>query len=933
MKRARRKGRSLGWERWILGLALSAAGLCGVVHAEEPKLPADHVNWLGRATHKGQVTDADRGWWSFRPLARVTPPKVRDEAWVRTPVDRFVLAAMEAKGVRPAPEAPARTLARRAALDVTGLPPSPEDVEAFERDGAPDAWDRWVARLLASPAHGERWARHWLDVARFAESSGFEHDYDRPNAFHYRDFVIRAFNADLPFDDFVRWQLAGDEHDAGNPMAMMATGFLGAGVFPTQITANEVERTRYDAMDDMLATTGTAFLGLTVGCARCHDHKFDPIPARDYYRLLSTFTTTVRAEVDVDMDPEGYRRAKAIHDAERRPLEEALRRYEADVLPGRLDAWVASGGPARLAEPAWELVVPTEAKSRAGAMLRPLGDGSFLAEGKNGDTDRYTFVSRTTARGVRALRVEALAHPSMTRGGPGRADNGNIGLSRVRAWVRPASGGEKREVKFGKAWATFEQNAGGLSVTSALDGERTTGWAVDPKFGEDHAAVFELAEPVGFEGGTEWEVRLEFELNTRHNIGRPRLSLGRSGELALKGAVMPGPVAEALAALRAGRGLDAGARAALMAWWRVEDPGWREASGRLEAHVKAAPKPSTTKVLACAEGYPAVRMHTQGGDFLEATHFLRRGSTEQKDGVATPGLLSVLLRAPEDRWTWRPPEGARHTGRRRTLAAWLTDADQGAGHLVARVIVNRVWQQHFGTGLVATPNDFGTQGARPTHPELLDWLAGELVHGGWRLKPLHRLILESATYRQSAAVDAMKRASDPSNALWSRWTPRRLEAEALRDAMLAASGVLDPAMYGRGTLDPATRRRSVYLTVKRSQLVGDMVAFDAPEPLTSQARRPVTTVAPQALLLMNGPHVRSWAEAMARRAGAGRDADEAVARRMYGLALGRDPTAREQAAALAYVRGRGAADGGARVRAWADVGQVIFGLDEFAYLE
>jgi len=923
--------RGVGW-RW---LALGAAWVACALPGEEPKPPADHVNWLGRATHKGVVTDADRAWWAFQPLARATPPAVRDEGWVRTPVDRFILAAMEARGVRPAPEAPARVLARRAALDVTGLPPSPEDVAAFERDPAADAWGRWVARLLASPAHGERWARHWLDVARFAESSGFEHDYDRPNAFHYRDFVIRAFNEDLPFDDFVRWQLAGDEHDAGNAMAMMATGFLGAGVFPTQITANEVERTRYDAMDDMLATTGTAFLGLTVGCARCHDHKFDPIPTRDYYRMLSTFTRTVRSEVDVDLDPEGDRRARAAHEAAGRPLAEALRRYEADVLPGKLDAWLASGGAARLPEPAWELMVPTGAQSKAGATLRPLGDGSFLAEGKNGDTDQYTFVARTTSREVRALRVEALAHPSMAKGGPGRADNGNIGLSRVRAWVRPASGGERKEVVFGGARATFEQNAGGLSVKSALDGERTTGWAVDPKFGEDHAAVFDLAEPVGFEGGTEWEVRLEFELNTRHNIGRPRLSLGREAGADPRAAVMPAAVASALAKARAGAALEAGERTALTAWWRVKDPGWSEAAARWEAHQMAAPKPSTTKVLACAEGYPAVRMHTQGGDFLEATHFLRRGSTEMKDGVATPGFLSVLLRGPEDRWAWRPPEGARHSGQRRSLAAWLTDVEAGAGQLAARVIVNRVWQQHFGTGLVATPNDFGTQGARPTHPALLDWLAAELVRGGWRLKPLHALILGSATYRQSSEADAAKREADPSNGLWSRWTPRRLEGEAIRDSMLAASGILDPAMYGRGTLDAGTRRRSVYLTVKRSQLVGDMVAFDAPEPLTSQARRPVTTVAPQALLLLNGPHVRAWAEALARRAGAPQAAGADVARRMYGLALGRAPTGREEAAALGYVSGRvaGSDDGPARLRAWADVAQVIFGLNEFAYME
>jgi len=386
-----------------------------------------------------------------------------------------------------------------------------------------------------------------------------------------------------------------------------------------------------------------------------------------------------------------------------------------------------------------------------------------LAEGKNGDTDVYTFEATSGLEGVRALRVEALAHPTMNRGGPGRADNANIGLSRIRAWVSPVNGGPSNEVRFATARATFEQNPAGLSVKSALDADRGTGWAVDPKFGMDHAAVFECAEPLGYPDGTRWFVRLEFGLNTRHNIGRPRLSVATDPGLELKGSGTPAAVAAALEHVRTGKELTETERDVLKAWWKTSDPGWQAVHERLEAHRRAAPTARRERVLVCAEGYPAVRMHTQGADFFPETHFLQRGSTDQKRGVVRPGFLEVLLRGSEERWQKTPEAGARFSNRRRALAEWITDAERGAGHLAARVIVNRLWQHHFGQGLVATSNDFGTQGSRPSHPELLDWLAGELIRGGWRLKPIHQLIVSSAVYRQSSAVDTVRRDADPSN--------------------------------------------------------------------------------------------------------------------------------------------------------------------------
>jgi hypothetical protein len=549
-----------------------------------------------------------------------------------------------AKGMTFNPPADKATLTRRLSLDLTGLPPS---------DGSdlPDLIDN----LLESPRYGERWARHWLDVARYAESTGFEQDYDRPYAYHFRDFVIKALNSDMPYDQFVKWQLAGDEYEPQNPLALAATGFLGAGVFPSQITANEVERTRYDAMDDMLSTTSSAMLGLTVGCARCHDHKFDPFPMRDYYAMLATFTTTTRMNVDV--------------------------------------------------------------------------------------------------------------HP---------------------------------------------------------DGKVTSAVTTKKKKDADTPVI-----------------------------------------------------------------------------------------------------PGATRMMICAEGYEPIVMHTQGDPFFDKTYVLRRGSTDMKEGEAAQGFLQVLSKPGEEkRWQWQPPQDAKYSGRRRSLSNWITDVENGAGALLARVIVNRVWQHHFGTGLVPTANDFGKTGTPPTQPELLDWLAHQLIANGWKLKPLHKMILTSRAWQQSSARDAKKEAADPANGLFMRFVPQRLEAEAIRDSMLAVSGLLDDTMYGPGTRDENSKRRSLYFNIKRSQLIGSMVAFDLPEPLVSQGARPTTTVAPQALILMNSPQARQWAEGLAKRIQNAGDGTKQITM-AYQLCFNRAPTADELATGTAFLQS------GATL---ADYCQVVLSLNEFIYV-
>jgi mono/diheme cytochrome c family protein len=755
-----------------------------VAHLEKPgmpkgaaKLPKDAIDGLARWIDAGVpydsplvdrgtdakrdrsvVTDTDRGFWSFRPLVRHEPPSVTNDSWCRTPVDRFILAKLESKGIKPNPQAEPRKLIRRATFDLTGLPPTPEEIDAFEKDTRPDAYERLLDRLLASPAYGERWARHWLDLARYGESHGYEQDYDRPHAYHYRDFLIRALNDDMPFDRFTRLHVAGDEIEPTNPQALAATGFLGAGTHATQITANQVEKERYDELDDMAATTGTAFLGLTVGCARCHDHKFDPIPTADYYRLLATFTTTVRSEIDVDLDPAASKKAKAVFDAEHTRIVADRERFEREVLPGRVADWL-----------------------------------------------------KTNPR----LPVPSTGH-----------------------------------------WRPFV--AGVDAILTRPTGSRT-------------------------------------------------------------------PAQSAI----------------LAAWYRSGDADWQRLDRRVRDLARLEPKPKLTKVMVTSEGFPAIRFHTQGADFFDKTYQLKRGDLAQKQGEATPGVLSVLSRTPEAeaRWKATPPKGWRTSYRRLGLANWISDVDGGAGHLLARVIVNRLWQHHFGRGIVATPSDFGAQGERPSHPELLDWLATELIRNGWRLKPIHKLLMTSTVYTQSTDDDSSRSRLDPQNTLCWRRPYRRLEGEAIRDSMLAVSGRLDATMFGPGTLDEGMKRRSIYFQIKRSQLIPLMNLFDAPDSLVGIGQRPSTTVAPQALALLNNSQIRSYARGLADRVlPRAKDSSAEAVRYAYRLALGRPPEPDELIATLDFLlaqteryRGDGKAD--ALVLALTDACQMLFCLNEFAYVE
>jgi hypothetical protein len=901
---------------------------------------ADKSPWTER-----KVAENAAEFWSFQPLKIVEPPKVKNEAWPQTPIDRFVLAKLEEKGLAPNDPAERRVLIRRAYYDLIGLPPSPEEIEAFVKDDSPEAYRELVERLLDSPHHGERWGRHWLDVARFAESHGFEQDYDRPYAYHFRDFVIEALNRDMPYDQFVRWQLAGDELAPDDPLALKATGFLGAGVFPTQITANEVERTRYDALDDMAGTTGVAFLGLTIGCARCHDHKFDPIPQADYYRFASIFTTTVRSNIDVNLDPAGFRAAKEAFEREHAPLAEALAAYERNELPARFAAWEKER-PA-VERSGWVVLDAAEMKSRGGATLAKQADGSLLASGTNPQFDTYTFSAQVGAVPITGVRVEALADDSMVKKGPGRASNGNFALTDIKVSVAPAdSPMAAQPLALSNPRATFEQK--GLPIAATIDDDAKSAWAVDPEFGKNHAAIYAAAEPAQATSAAANAEKssarivtfvLKFENNTGHNIGRLRLSVTTApGPLSFDGGIAPEIVAllDKPDEMRTDE-----QRTKLLKWFAPQDDGCRAKNAAVQTHLAKAPKPDIVKVMVCSEGVTPIRHHTQGADFFNETNFLRRGNCDAKEGVATPGYLQVLMRSSDgtDHWQAKPPNGAKTSFRRTALANWITDTEKGAGHLLARVIVNRLWQHHFGRGIVATASDFGKQGTPPTHPELLDYLAAELIRGGWKLKPLHRAMMTSSVYMQSSKHDADREKIDPENVWLWRLTPQRLEAEIIRDAMLATSGALDRTQFGPGTLDESHRRRSIYFMVKRSRLITLMQLFDQPEPLVSVSGRPTTTVAPQALAIMNNPQIREYAKAFAAklRAAAGDSLEKAI-RRGYEIAVGRQPTDEEVADAITFVESQKASYAEAKkpeaeTLALADFCQVLFGLNEFVYIE
>jgi hypothetical protein len=702
-------------------------------------------------TRKGefQITDKDRAHWAFQPVQRPPVPEVKDSGGVRNPIDAFLLARLEARGLKPNPPAQKHELIRRATFDLTGLPPTLAEVEAFLADQSPTAYEAMIDRLLASPRYGEKWGRHWLDLVRFAETNSYERDNPKPNAWRYRDYVIQSFNQDKPYDRFVREQLAGDELPDGGIEGLIATGYYRLGIWDDEPT--DRDQAKYDGLDDLVATTGQVFLGLTVDCARCHDHKIDPIPQKDYYRLLSFFQN--------------------------------INHFR-------------NGGPTD------ETLIETD------------------------PTSRQAFEQRTMEheRQLKDVR-EAIAEIE---------HEFRLGLAR-----KTASNSESAEPKETK----------GVSLAELIqdEGARVLGEQRFQRYRELHRRLSSLS--------------------------RERVA----GDFAL-----------------------------------------------------------------CV---------TEAGPQAAETHVLLRGNPHTPGDKVEPAFLTVLNTPSPSIPT--PPPGAGTTGRRRVLADWISAPDNP---LTARVMANRLWQHHFGRGIVRSPNNFGTQGDKPTHPELLDWLAAELVAQGWRLKPIHRLIVTSNAYQMASSGNAEALAKDPVNDLFWRFDMRRLTGEEIRDAILAVSGTLNlkmagPGVYpeipaevlagqsmpgkGWGKSPPSEQaRRSVYIHVKRSLLMPILESFDLAETDRSTPVRFSTTQPTQALAMLNGAFLNQQAARFADRlqceAGADLDAQVRMALR---LATAREPEAAEVRRGVELIRTFAISEA-----AELDAGRkafclVVLNLNEFLYLD
>ncbi len=899
-----------------------------------------------------------RQHWSFTKPIRPALPQVKNEAWSRNPVDRFILARLEAEGLRPSPEADRATLIRRLTLDLTGLPPTPSEVDAFLSDKRANAYELLVDRLLSSPHYGERMALDWLDAARFADTHGYHIDSGRDMT-RWREWVIDAFNRDLPFDQFTIDQLAGDLVPGATLEQKIASGFnrnhmitFEGGAIPEEyLTAYNVDRVN---------TTGTVWLGLTVACTQCHDHKFDPLTQKEFYGLYAFFNNIPENGLDgrkgnaVPMIPAPSALEQQKLDQLAAAIREAETKLDAPmptVDAAQLDWERAAGKETPLA---WSTLEPGTLKSQGGTTLKKRPDGTILASGATPATEVYNVSAVTKLRSVSAIRVELLPDDRLAGKGPGRSVNGNIVMTDVRLLI------DGKPVKFRNAAADFSQQD--YAVAQAIDDQPSTGWAIYPEVGKPHSASFEIEPAAQIDGKGELSVALAFEsAYAGHQPSTFRLSVTEARDPLRKNPI-PANLAKVLA---------------------------------------AAPDQRTEAQRAELRRYYRSQISDECRPLSDSLTKLRNERTEVENGVRTAMIMQelpqprdtfMLVRGQYDKHgekveahvpAFLPPLPAGAPRNRLTLARWLVDP---AHPLTARVTVNRFWQTFFGTGLVKTAEDFGSQGELPSHPALLDWLAVEFMTPeaarvpGWDVKALVKLLVTSATYRQSSVATEALIARDPENRLLARGTRHRLPAEFIRDQALAVSGLLNAEIGGRSVSpyqppgiweELASRadganwtaqvysqshgkdlyRRTMYTFWKRTAPPPSLMTFDAPDRETCTVRRARTNTPLQALVLMNDPTyveaARKLAERMMTEGGA--TADERIAF-AFRLATARPPSAEEgrvlkdvfdaelaafrkdPAAALKLLAigesPRNTKLDAAELAAWSTVASVILNLDE-----
>ena len=822
-----------------------------------------------------------QGHWSFLPVRRPAAPEVRHPAWVRSPIDAFILERLEKEGLLPSPEADPVTLIRRLSFDLTGLPPSSEEVDAFTQN--PDSgYEKTVDRLLASPHYGERMALLWLDLVRFADSRGYHSDNPR-NVGPYRDYVIDAFNQNLPFDRFTTEQLAGDLLPGATLRQKVASGYNKLNLTTEEGGAQAREYEAKTAADRVRNASGV-WMGATMGCAECHDHKFDPFTTRDFYRFAAFFADIKEGAIGdgdkgilVPTDAQAAQ-MKALEDrlaAEKRTLETPT-----PELAAAQAAWEEKA----LVPAPWSVLVPQSVSSKDGAEFVIEEDGSVIATGKLASKDTYTVTVRVPLAEATGLRLETLTWPTLPKSGPGRSPNGNFVLTTFGA-----KSGEKT-VALARAVADHSQDQ--YAVALALDDKKDTGWAIFPETGKNHTAVFELKDRFGKEAGSTLVLTLDFRSKeNEHTLGRFRLS-ATADPVPSAGVTVPAKIRAILEGDRQHR-TEAQAKE-LAAYYRTIAPLLDKTREELSAAEKRLEdfQKGVRRCLVSASASPRTVRILPRGNWLDS-------SGEQ----VAPGVPQFLRQI--DSGAARPS--------RLELARWLVSTDNP---LTARVFVNRLWKLCFGTGISKRLDDLGAQGEWPVHPELLDWMAAEFMEDGWNVKSALKRIVMSSAYRQDSKPQKALRERDPYNRLvacQSRW---RLDAEVVRDVVLSVSGLLVTTVGGdsvkpyqpRGYwsfLNFPTRewendkgdgayRRGLYTWWQRTFIHPSLMAFDAPNREECCAERARSNIPQQALVLLNDPTyveaARAFADRIRTEGGATAELRIVWA---YRRALGRRPIDRE----------------------------------------
>jgi len=859
-----------------------------------------------------------REHWSFTPIARPTPPSVNNAKWLRNDIDRFVLAKMEQAGTRPAAEADRYRLVRRVYLDLIGLPPTPEEAARFVRDSRPDAYEHLVDELLASQHYGERWARRWLDLARYSDTNGYEKDRPR-TMWLYRDWVINALNADMPFDQFTIEQLAGDMLPEATAGQQIATGFH-RNTMLNEEGGVDPQEFRYLSIVDRVATTGAVWLGMTVGCAQCHTHKYDPITHADYFGLFALFNNAdevqlhvadehtsdkqLQAQAELAAAQAGLAAAFPAADQHRAGGEDATLLREAAIQQG-LRKWMHEVSPTLSR---WRSLDPVGVQTNL-PTSEILADDSILISGDYTKNDTYVVRYLPSAQPITALRLEVLTHGSLPGKGPGRqmlADDAESGagdffLSSLQVFVAEMVDGceSLSPVVISATSATTASK--GQGVNGAVDDKTDTGWSVGIDRDDREVAVLQLAEPVRLSPGQSLVIRMEHESFYPAGLGRFRFS-STSDQSQPWATNVPDDVANAILVGDSTPGSIQADR--LRQYFLSIAPQLKAERQRLAELRQAIPQSPTAMIMKERLFNPRVTYRRHRGEY-----------TSPREEV-TPRVPECL-----------PPLPSGAPANRLTFARWLVSPENP---LTSRVTVNRQWEAFFGRGLVATLEDFGVQGEYPTHPELLDWLAVEFIQRGWSLKQLHRLIVTSATYRQESTISAESLQRDPQNKLIARGPRHRVDAEIVRDIVLRASGLLSsrvggPSVYPSqpdgaqdGAYAPHWRpsegedrfRRGLYTFNKRVAPYAAFVLFDAPTGEVCIPRRTRSNTPLQSLQMLNDEITLLAARAMVQDrlrsdTKSGPRSDEAsIARDIFTRCLTRPADSEEIDAIIAFYRGQ-----------------------------